>query len=90
MTALYEQQADFLREPYVVEQLRTDLGQRCRMADRVPGRDAGVAAKARLAEIYTSERFSDHATLIIDYSARLQPVARESENEQGLRQLSPG
>ncbi len=27
------------------------------------------AAKARLAEIYTSKRFSDHATLIIDYSA---------------------
>jgi hypothetical protein len=60
------------------------------MADRIPSRDAGVAAKAWLAEIYTSKRFSDHATLIIDYSARLRPVARESENGQSLRQLSPG
>lgn len=30
----------------------------------------GIAAKARRAEIYTAQRFSDHAPLIIDYAVR--------------------
>jgi len=30
----------------------------------------GVAAKARRAEIFTSDRFSDHAPLTIDYAVR--------------------
>jgi exodeoxyribonuclease III len=31
----------------------------------------GIAAKARHSEIYTQQRFSDHAPLIIDYAGRL-------------------
>jgi len=31
----------------------------------------GIAAKARRAEIYTAEHFSDHAPLLIDYTGRL-------------------
>ncbi|GAB4475479.1 MAG: exodeoxyribonuclease III [Burkholderiaceae bacterium] len=31
----------------------------------------GIAAKARRAEIYTKQRFSDHAPLVIEYAARL-------------------
>lgn len=30
----------------------------------------GIAAKARRAEIYTADRFSDHAPLTIDYAVR--------------------
>jgi len=31
----------------------------------------GIAAKAKRTQIYTAQRFSDHAPLIVDYTGRL-------------------
>jgi len=31
----------------------------------------GISAKARRAEIYTGQRFSDHAPLVVDYTGRM-------------------
>jgi hypothetical protein len=50
-----------------VVESRAGLGEQCRLADRLPDCDAGIAAKAKAAAIYTNRRFSDHAPLLIDY-----------------------